>query len=212
MNPETINSVGTMSELEKNTHLSRKERESVQHRQDILDAGVSLFAELGYHQTTMQMVADRAEFSVGYLYKHFSGKEEMYQELVRFHLQKMDELTEGFEDLDLGPLDKLHQMYVSICQHFNRHRDFMRIFHEGVGGDFCELTESKKEHLRDMAEMLDQALADGSLKPCEPFMVAAAMQGATKELFHELAQRKTENPFDPLPEILFGLIIDPLRK
>ena len=75
-----------------------------QHHQDILDAAVFLFAENGYHQTTMQMVADRAEFSVGYLYKHFSGKEEMYQELVRFHLRKMDELMEKVGERELEPL------------------------------------------------------------------------------------------------------------
>jgi hypothetical protein len=43
-------------------------------------------------------------------------------------------------------------------------------------------------------------------------MVAAAMQGAIKELFHELALSDQEPPFDSLPDLVFSLLIDPLRK
>jgi AcrR family transcriptional regulator len=193
------------------SQLSRKEREQALHRQDILDVAVKLFAVNGYHQTTMQMIADQAEFSVGYLYKHFSGKEEMYQEMVRFHLAKIDALDEGVAELGLAPLDELFQNFKGVCEHFNHHQDFMRIFHEGVGGEFCELKEGKKRHCEEIADLLQAALDAGHLKPCEPALVAAAMQGATKELFHELAKRDIENPFSPMPDLVFGLLIDPLR-
>ncbi len=66
--------------------LTRKEREALRHRSAILEAAESLFAEQGFHATTVQMIADAAEFSVGYLYKHFDGKEDLYRTLVTGHL------------------------------------------------------------------------------------------------------------------------------
>ena len=191
---------------------TRKEREYAQHHQDILAAAETLFAEKGYHPTTMQMIAEAAEFSVGYLYKHFPGKEDMYRELVSFHLGRMSQMLEEVDALALPPLEELYRSLVTICGHFNHHRNFMRIFHEGVGGDFCELAEHKQKHREDMGKLLGAALAAGQLKPCDPAMVAAAMQGAIKELFHELASGDQERPFDVLPDLVFSLLIDPLRN
>jgi len=57
--------------------LSRREREKLAHRQAILDAAVRLFSEKGYFNTTLDEVAQRAEFSKGTLYLYFSSKEDM---------------------------------------------------------------------------------------------------------------------------------------
>jgi len=201
-----------MSDPAKPQPASRKERDYARHHQDILDVAESLFAEKGYYQATMQMIADRAEFSVGYLYKHFSGKEEMYQEMVHFHLTTIDALMQKVAALGLGPLDEIHRTYQEFCSHFNRHRDFMRIFHEEIGGDFCDLAEGKKKHFQDLKIKLTRAQELGELKPYDPTLLTAAIQGATKELFAELAERPGDNPFDSLPDVLFKLLIDPLRN
>nr|MEE4267789.1 TetR/AcrR family transcriptional regulator [Candidatus Krumholzibacteria bacterium] len=191
---------------------TRKEREYARHHEDILTAAETLFAEKGYHATTMQMIAEAAEFSVGYLYKHFPGKEDMYRELVSYHLGRMNQMMAEVEELTLPPLEELYRTLEAICAHFNHHRNFMRIFHEGVVGDFCELAESKERHREDMVKLLGDALAAGQLKPCDPALVAAALQGAIKELFHELAMSDQERPFDEMPDLVFSLLVDPLRK
>jgi AcrR family transcriptional regulator len=208
----TFDPAGIMTQPEPPYAPTRKEREYAQHHQDILTAAETLFAEKGYHPTTMQMIAEAAEFSVGYLYKHFPGKEDMYRELVRYHLGRMNQMLDEVDELDLPPLEELYRSLATICAHFNHHRNFMRIFHEGVGGDFCELTENKQQHREDMVNLLEVARSSGQLKPCDPAMVAAAMQGAIKELFHELALSDQEPPFDSLPDLVFSLLIDPLRK
>lgn len=191
---------------------TRKERDQTRHRREILAVAEALFAENGYFQTTMQMIADRAEFSVGYLYKHFAGKEEMYQEMVLFHLNRMDELLTEVESRGLSPLEEIRCSYREICSHFNLHRNFMRIFHEEVGGEFRELVETKRQHLQSITAKLTRAQEAGELRPYDPLLLAAAIQGATKELFGEMAERSGDNPFDTLPEVLFSLLIDPLRS
>ncbi len=44
-------------------------------RQQIVDAAWACFARKGYHETTMQDIADEAGLSAGAIYRYFSGKE-----------------------------------------------------------------------------------------------------------------------------------------
>jgi len=192
--------------------ISRRERELARHRQDILNVAEHLFAEHGFHETTMQMVAEQAEFSVGYLYKHFSGKEEMHREMVIYHLSRMDELMAEVEKLGLPPLDKLYRNYQDVSGHFNDHRDFMRIFHKEIAGPCDELVEEKQRHYQMLVTNLDEAVATGALNACDTKLLAAAIQGATKDLFGVLAERSSERPFDELTRVIFSLLIDPLRS
>lgn len=190
---------------------TRKEREAERHRREILDVAAHLFAEHGYHETTMQMVADAAEFSVGYLYKHFQGKEEMYGAMVGFHIAIMDEIIDRFEKEHLPPLEELRATYEAICTHFNDHRDFMRIYHQRLATEAPELVERKQKHHEDMIDIFERAMAAGEMKPVDARVLGSMVQGASQELFHELAERDNERPFDELPDTIFGLMIDPLR-
>lgn len=55
----------------KKDKLSRKEREQLQRRAEILQAALELFSQKGYHNVSMHEIAARAEFAVGTLYKFF---------------------------------------------------------------------------------------------------------------------------------------------
>jgi len=141
---------------------TRKEREFRSHRREILRAAVQLFAEHGYHQTTMQMIAERADFSVGYLYKHFPGKEEMYAEMLERHMGRIDDLVAGVESLGLKPLDELRRVLEIVCEHFNEHRDFMRIYHLDMTEAFDALVERKRMHHEKTVVLLERAREAGS--------------------------------------------------
>ena len=69
---------------------SRREREKVRQRQEVLDVALRLFSEKGYHNASMHEIAKEAEFAIGTLYKFFRNKEDLYQALMlqlsdRFH-------------------------------------------------------------------------------------------------------------------------------
>jgi TetR/AcrR family transcriptional regulator len=69
---------------------SRREREKLRQRQEVLDVALRLFSEKGYHNVSMHEIAKEAEFAIGTLYKFFRNKEDLYQALIlqvsdRFH-------------------------------------------------------------------------------------------------------------------------------
>lgn len=61
---------------------SRKERERLRHREEILSAALRLFAEKGFHNVSMQEIAAAAEFATGTLYNFFPSKEDLFFELL----------------------------------------------------------------------------------------------------------------------------------
>ncbi len=64
------------------TRSTRKEREKLQHRQEILSAAMRLFADKGFHNVSMQEIARAAEFATGTLYNFFASKEDLFFELL----------------------------------------------------------------------------------------------------------------------------------
>lgn len=62
--------------------LSRKERERLAHRREILEAAERVFARNGYRGSTVEQIAQEAEFAVGTLYNFFKSKEELYEEVL----------------------------------------------------------------------------------------------------------------------------------
>ncbi|MFQ5568352.1 MAG: TetR/AcrR family transcriptional regulator [Rhodothermales bacterium] len=59
-----------------NGKLSRRERERLMRRRDILEAAQTVFAEKGYTNATLDEIAQRAEFGKGTIYNYFEGGKE----------------------------------------------------------------------------------------------------------------------------------------
>ena len=69
----------------------RRQREKEKRYTTILNVAESLFAKNGYHQTTLEHIADAAEVSVGTVYFYFKNKEDLLITLMQkvgFQLRK----------------------------------------------------------------------------------------------------------------------------
>ena len=64
-------------------------------RAAILDAARSAFAESGYHETSLDSVADRAGVSKALLYEHFASKRELYVAMLEMHVHELVERISG---------------------------------------------------------------------------------------------------------------------
>lgn len=192
--------------------LTRRERERLRHRDEIMEAATALFAENGYHQTTVQMIAERADFSVGYLYKHFESKEQIYLAALEFHHQQLDEVLHRVRSSGLPPLEEIHASYSAVAAHFNRYRDFMRIYHNEIDVAVADRPRKIEEHRQNLMDSLGRAVEAGELRSdLDLELFAGAILGAAMELFKTLSMREGENPFAPMADTLFRMLIDHQR-
>lgn len=61
-------------------NLSKGERTS----QAIIEAAYRLFVDQGYHATSMRQIAQGAGVALGGIYNHFSGKEDIYDQVILY--------------------------------------------------------------------------------------------------------------------------------
>ena len=84
----------------------------------ILRAGLALFAEHGFHGTSIRQLATRAEITSATLYAHYPAKEHVLAELVRIgHEELHARLTEAMAAVD-GPTRQLTALvYAHVLLH-----------------------------------------------------------------------------------------------
>lgn len=76
-------------------------RKGEQTRAHILETALRLFAEKGYHGTTMREIAGQAGCSLGLAYRYFARKEDF---VLAFYVQSVEQLEEEVRALERGPL------------------------------------------------------------------------------------------------------------
>ena len=108
--------------------LSRKERERLSHRLEMLEAAERLFSREDYYGTTMQEIAEEAEFSVGALYKMFESKEDLYLRLIEMRAEQYFESVCERIEAASGPLEKIRSVIATKLDFFQEHKAFFRVF------------------------------------------------------------------------------------
>ena len=164
---------------------SRKEKEHLTRRTDILKAAESLFSEKGFHGATMADLAAQSEFSVGTLYKFFGSKEEVYYILI---LEKLDFFHANLEaEVNRRPpgLAQIGVLIEASLRFFQEHREFFKIFiqergrlESSVGAALAE--EAKNKYLTTTTifeKALKRAIRKGDLQPLNPQDLAYALVG-----------------------------------
>ncbi|MFL1592209.1 TetR/AcrR family transcriptional regulator [Rhodococcus ruber] len=77
-------------------------------RKQVLDAAVTVMQRTGFHQMSMQALADEAGVSVGLIYKYFGGKEDVLLATILAILDAFrDQLEPAMDAVGDDPIDRL---------------------------------------------------------------------------------------------------------
>lgn len=128
------------------TRRVRKSRveQQAETRARLLDAAQVVFARMGYHGSSIDLVAAEAGYSKGAVYSNFASKEDMFLELLRFYMDR--DLGELGEIVDKEPkqlfpensrwLENLHAlvpdfptMMIELQLHARRNPEFAKAFY-----------------------------------------------------------------------------------
>jgi AcrR family transcriptional regulator len=98
-------------------------------KQNILDAALVLFAERGFHGTSVAEIAESAHVGAGTIYRYFKDKEELVNALFRYWKHRMAEaVTEGLDET-LSPRRLFHEWWVRMTK-FSRENPNVVMFLE----------------------------------------------------------------------------------
>lgn len=100
--------------------LSRKQREVANRHELFLAVGRTLLREHGYHQLSMDLVAEKAEYSKGTVYQHFSCKEELFIQICNRRCSGFEKIAQLAVDYKGSTRERLlafvagHELWIGI--------------------------------------------------------------------------------------------------
>ena len=96
-------------------------------KQKIVDAALELFAEAGFHTTSISQIASKAGISKGLMYNYFESKEELLKEIV---FEGIEYITQSFDPNHDGILTK-DELLLFIDESFEQikiHRNYWKLY------------------------------------------------------------------------------------
>lgn len=153
--------------------LTRQERERQTRENEIVQAAESIFNEKGYHNASMDEIAEKAQFTKRTLYQYFKSKEDLYfavvvqghQKLFRFLQSGLERGGNGFE--------KISEACAEYLRFYQQFPDFIRLLNYlGYVKSKAdptprreELEESEQSVFQAVAAAVEEGKDDGSIKP-----------------------------------------------
>lgn len=199
---------------------SRREREKLRQRKEMISTALALFSEKGYHNVSMHEIAEKAEFAIGTLYKFFSNKEDLYKAIVTEQSEKFHEAMEQAMAAADDEIEKLRNYIRAKNKIFNDNLAFARLYvAESRGVSFnlkagldMEMREKYNDLLQKLAAVFASGIQTGRFKNiADPYHLAVAFD-STIISFHLLwldaPEQRTfpDNPDEILNIFFQGLI------
>ena len=168
---------------------------AAERRDQVLACATELFAESGYHRTTVGHIVERASVARGTFYLYFQDKRSIFDELLQ---QYMDDLRGAYTGIDiaLGPSRCLELMrenvngVLLVCLD-QRHLTKI-LLSEAVGLD--EAFDKKLGNFYgEVIELLERTLRLGQkigiVPPGDVQISAISILGSLKELLYQIIMR-----------------------
>lgn len=152
----------------------------IKTRQRTLEAARAAFSSDGYVRVTMVDVAERADLSLGGLYRYFQCKDDLFESLVEdIHAELMRASQPSEHHLAEEPYQALLEANLGYLRHYYANRDVMRAFIEAanVMPRFRTLWWQMREHHRD--RFLHASSRDGVKPVLEGAEAKAAAEAMT---------------------------------
>lgn len=99
-------------------------------QEEILEAGISEFAEHGMQNSSMSAIAKRAGISVGVLYKYYEDKDAFFLACLRRSLSVLENFLDELTSHEDKPLNYARALIESVKRFSSENADHIRMYHE----------------------------------------------------------------------------------
>ncbi|TBU98403.1 TetR family transcriptional regulator [Stutzerimonas kirkiae] len=92
--------------------MRRTKEDAEKTRLKVIEAALEQFSKTGYSRTTLAMIADAAGFSRGPIYWHFKNKDELYEAVLHYSQEPLEQLVARSLELTDAPLEAIRYLIV----------------------------------------------------------------------------------------------------
>jgi TetR/AcrR family transcriptional regulator len=199
--------------------LSRKQRERLRHRQEILDTALKLFSERGFHNVSMQQIAEASEFAVGTLYNFFVSKEMLFEELISSCGERIVGTLTAILDAPGTEVDRLTNFIRNLPILLEEHAEFVKLYVSELGMRGAKLSKRPQKEDIDtvlntrLQQLLESGIRKGIFRSVDPVITSKAIHTIIETLAFEVAGRfdkaEAKDMFDKVEQLFVGGLLLP---
>jgi AcrR family transcriptional regulator len=156
----------------------------LERRAQLMGRATELFAERGYHPTSVSDIVDSLGVGKGVFYWYFSSKEELLGEILRdAHLRLRRAQQAAIVD-EPDPVRRIELGIRASLQWFRDHREFFSITQFAATDEtFAPILRRNREvAVADTVRHLKEAIVEGRIADGEPELIAHAILGVVDQL------------------------------
>lgn len=172
-----------------------------ERRQSLLDAARVLFAEKGYHDTTVDDITRAANVAKGTFYLYFSEKREIYYEVIRVFLDMVKEAGVLINSPTGSPtefVERTRSNARNLIRVLTDNRQLTRMAYGEAAGLDPRLTDLWRKFYREIAEVeaqnLEVGMRLGVVRPCHALLQAYVHIGMVERVMLELLEHPEDFP------------------
>ena len=162
--------------------------------QQMLDAAVDVFSDRGFHETSMDAIAARAEISKPMLYLYYGSKDELFAACIQREGLRFVEALAPAGDPGLSPREQLRRALEGFLGFVGKHRkSWMVLYRQAMGQQaFVGSVQSSRDRLVELtAHLLESSTKDP--EPGQDFeLIAIALVGAGEAVADRVAGGEIE--------------------
>src|SRR5438477_11807640 len=129
---------------------------AARRRRQLLDVALGVFAANGFHQTSMEEIAEAAGVTKPVLYQHFGSKRELYRQLLDDVGQRLLEEVQKATAAAGGPRQQVASGFDSYFRFVAEHESAFRLL---FGGDGRERDTEFADAVRRVEDAMAEAVA-----------------------------------------------------
>jgi TetR/AcrR family transcriptional regulator, cholesterol catabolism regulator len=191
-----------------------------QRREEVVDIAARVFAERGYHATSIDDLSDATGLQRGGLYHYIGGKQEL---LIRIHERFIEPLLETAREIARrkeSPEVELRLLAQALVQDIADYRDQVTVFlHEWRiiedAPEWKDIRKARKEFEEIIASCIRRGAKEGIFRPLDERTTMRGFLGMINYTYQWLNPRGRITPAavaDSFVDIfLRGILVDPGR-
>ena len=147
----------------------------------IIESAVEIFAQKGFHETTMKEIAEAAGVGKGTIYVHFKNKDDLFSKILDRGIDELAQYVNGEINNINTPGKKLKKAIKAQLKYFNKHEDFCVFAFREVWA-YREDLKNKIEKLHNkhtviLKEIINKGIKSGDFQMVNKENTAAAIVG-----------------------------------
>jgi TetR/AcrR family fatty acid metabolism transcriptional regulator len=102
-------------------------------RSELLTAARSIFGKKGFHDASIDEIAELAEVAKGTVYLYYKSKKDLYMEALKFGVESLNKQLKARAEAGATCVDTLRLLTETKISFFEENRDFFRIYYSELG-------------------------------------------------------------------------------